>query len=195
MPNFKMSVDHRAAVLVFTLVAVVSCGRDTTSSFPRPNEPLDLSLYDLVDGPIDRASALNVVAGRGRGFPRTVRVDQAEQWDVAFGVLDGESVWLPRGFFEGLEPSSGILAAPVDFEDASQAPENKDLYEIREPIPMTVGETYMIRSRSDPTLSLPCRIFAKVVVQGIQQDLARMDFRIVWNPNCDKRELTLEQAQ
>jgi len=195
MPNIEIPVDRRAAVLIVLLAAIVACGGDSTSSYPRPIEPLQLSMYDVGGGPVNRASALNVVAGSALGFPRTERVDQTEQWDVAFGVIEGNPVWLPRGFFEGLEPSAGILAVPRDFEEIGEAPEDRELYEYTDPLPMVEGETYMIRSRSDPTLSLPCHIYAKVRLEAIQQDPPWIKFLIVWNPNCDDRNVTVEASE
>lgn len=182
--------DCRIAVLALALGGATACGSDINTDWPRPSEPRDISLYDLVSGPIDRSSALNVVSGRSRGFPTAIRVDAIETWDVAFAVLDGEPVWLPRGFFEGFEPSSGILETDRDFDALTEAPEDRELYEAEDPVPMKEGFTYLIRSRSDPALSLPCRIYAKVRVDTILEDPARVDFVILWNPNCDNRNLT-----
>jgi hypothetical protein len=189
------SFTRRAFIVLLAPAALLSCGRDINTSFPRPGEPLEATLYDLVTGPIERASAFNVVSGRGRGTPRTVRVDQSNEWDVAFAVLDGKPVWLPRGFFEGLEPSSGILELSRAFDEVTVAPENRELYEMEAPLPVTVGNTYIIRSRNDPTISLPCRIFAKVSVEAVGQDPDRVDLLFLWNPNCDDRNLTPGQTQ
>ncbi len=151
-------------------------------------------MYDLIDGPVDRASALSVIAGVRGGSPTTERVDRTEQWDVAFGVIDGQPYWLPRGFFEGLEPSAGILVMEQDFDEIDTAPGDRTLYEFTDALPMIEGNTYVIRSRNDPTTSLPCRIFGKVRVDSVQSDPAWISFIIVWNPNCDDTNLTLEPS-
>jgi hypothetical protein len=193
MATLKRST-RRASVILLAL-ALVSCGRDITTDFRRPGEPLDGTLYDLVAGPIDRASAYNIVSGRGFGVPRTVRVDQSDQWDIAFAILDGQPVWLPRGYFEALEPSSGVLELARAFDEVTTAPADKTLYEAENPVPITVGNTYVIRSRNDPTLSLPCRIYAKIGVEAIQRNPDRIDFIVLWNPNCDRRDLTPGPSQ
>lgn len=185
----------RVGVFLAALATLVACGSDINTEYPRPSEPFESSLYDLIAGPIDRASALNVVSGRGLGAPLAVRVDLTGQWDVGFGVLDGQTVWLPRGFFDGFEAESGILALPSDFNTISEAPEDKDLYEYQDPVPMTEGTVYIIRSRNDPNSSLPCRIFAKVLVEVIEQDPYRVDLLYIWNPNCDNRILTFGPSQ
>ncbi|MGD8700085.1 MAG: hypothetical protein PVJ43_12385 [Gemmatimonadales bacterium] len=184
-----------AVFLLLLLGAVSSCGDDINTEYPRPSEPRELSLYDLVSGPIDRPSAVNVVSGRALGVPSAVRIDVTERWDLVFALVDGSPAWLPRGFFEALEVSSGILATTADFEQIIEAPEDKELYEDEQPVPMTEGTTYIIRSRSDPDLSLPCRIYAKVLVESIQADPARADLSIIWNPNCDGRNLVPSEPQ
>ena len=191
MINLNMLLDRRAITGLLALFVVGACGDDTGTNWPRPSEPLELSVYDIVEGPVDRASALNVVAGAGSGFPITARVDVTQQWDMAFGMIDGEPYWLPRGFFEGLEPTAGILEMEQDFDEINTAPDDRTLYEYNDPLLMTEGNTYIIRSRNDPTTELPCRIFAKLRVEAIQPDPAWMQFVILWNPNCDDTNLTL----
>jgi hypothetical protein len=188
-------IGRRLAPLLL-VGAVLACGSDNSSSFPRPSEPIEASLYDIVAGPIDRASALNVVSGRGAGIPVAVRVDVTDQWDIAYGVLDGETVWLPAGFFEGFSADAGIYEVPEGFEQLAEAPDNKELYEKEQPVPLTEGVVYIIRSRTDPALSVPCHLYAKVFVEAVKEDPpSRVDLLILWNPNCDDRNLTPGDAQ
>ena len=184
-----------AALLLCSLVGVSSCGNDINTEYPRPSEPAELSLYDLVSGPIDRPSAVNVVSGRALGRPSAVRVDITERWDLVFAMVEGSPAWLPRGFFEALEVSSGVLATTLDFDQVREAPEDRDLYEDEQPVPLTEGTTYVVRSRSDPDLSLPCRIYAKILVEAIQADPPRVDLQVIWNPNCDGRNLVPSEPQ
>lgn len=187
-------IRRRWAAVLIAAAAFLACSGDDELTFPRPTEPLESTLYDLVLGPIDRASAFDVVAGRGVGTPRSVRVDRIDEWDVVFAFLDGEPVWLPRGFFDGLEVSSGILSLRRAFEEIMQAPENRDLYETENPVPIVPNEIYVFRSRNDPTLSFPCRIYAVVDVEEIDVEEARVRFRYLWNPNCDDRDLSPEEV-
>lgn len=196
MMRSSLLLNRRWAVLLaFLLGGVSSCGSDINTEYPRPSEPLELSLYDLVSGPIDRPSAVNVVSGRALGRPSAVRIDVTERWDLVFAMVDGSPAWLPRGFFEALEVSSGVLETQLGFDQVIEAPEDKELYEDEQPVPMTEGTTYIIRSRLDPDLSLPCRIYAKVLVESIQMDPARADLLIIWNPNCDGRSLIPSESQ
>ena len=189
----RASLVAYSTVVVALFVAVAACSDSTGTEFPRPSEPLETVLYDLVDGPVHRASAFDVVAGRGTGLPRSVRVDRTGEWDVVFGVLDGEPVWLPRGFFKGLQPSSGVLGLKQAFEDIIEAPENRDLYNTVEPVPIVPDEVYVFRSRTDPSLSFPCRIYALVDVLEVDSAENRIKYRYTWNPNCDQREVSPEQ--
>lgn len=171
-------------------LAVLGCGDDLDTSFPRPTDALTITLYDLVTGPIDRQSALNMVSGRGLGIPRPVRVDESDQWDIAFATLDGEPVWLPRGYFQSLEVEAGIMALDRGFEEVERVPEDRTLYENMDPVPAEVGRVYAIRSRTDPGLSFPCHVYAKLVIDAIEGDPPRMRIRTLWNPNCDDQNVT-----
>lgn len=177
-----------AVALPFAVL--LGCGDNLNISFPRPSEPLEETLFDLVAGPIDRPSALDVVSGRGSGLPRPVRVDESGEWDVAFGIVAGQPVWLPQGYFEAFEASSGIVRLEGTFDQIQDAPSDRELYETEQPVPLVEAATYAIRSRNDPALSLPCRIFAKLEVIAIEGDPARVRIRMLWNPNCDRRRVT-----
>jgi hypothetical protein len=189
MVNFDHPRSYVALVLTVAL-GLVACGDELDIDIPRPITPLEGELIDLVDGPLSRANALNLVAGRGFGAPSLTRVDDTVQWDLAFAIVDGEPAWLPRGFFDGIEPSAGIKVMLADFEDVELLPPDEEFYELEEPLPATVGTTYGIRSRTDPALSLPCHVFAKMVVDSIGGDPARVWFRVLWNPNCDDNNVT-----
>ncbi len=189
MMTGRYRIPGRSAVALAAAFAVLACGDSTDFDFRRPSEPLDATLFDLVDGPLDRASALDVVSGSGRnvGRPRAVRVDQSGEWDVAFAVLEGQAVWLPRGFFDAFEASSGITRLDRGFEEIEEVPGDRQIYEEQDPVPVEVGATYAIRSRNDPALQLPCRLFAKLEVQELEMDPPRIRTRFLWNPNCDQR--------
>ncbi len=172
------------------LGALAACGSSTDASFPVPDEPVELSVYDLVNGPIDRPSAVNILSGRGSGVPTVLRVDASDLWDVSFGVLDSVPAWLPRGFFEGLVVSSGVLELDLDFDDVFAAPSEDTLYVYDEPVDITVGKTYAIRSRPDPGVSITCVLYAKAEVLALEGDPALLEFRILWNPNCNESGLS-----
>ncbi|UCC73095.1 MAG: hypothetical protein JSV86_00590 [Gemmatimonadota bacterium] len=183
-----------AAVLTLAL-ALGACGDTLDQSIPRPTEAAEGELMDLVEGPVERSSALNLLAGRGFGIPTAVRVDQSGQWDIAFALVDGEPRWLPRGFFEAFEPSSGIRVMQGEFEEIERLPSDREAYELEEPVPVTVGVTYGLRSRTDPSLSLPCHVFAKLVADSVGGDPMRVWFRVLWNPNCDDTNVTPGASQ
>lgn len=183
----------RALLPALLAASLTACGDDSTFLFPVPAEPIESTMFDLVTGPLDRPSAFDLVAGRGRGLPRTVRVDQTEQWDIAFAVLEGEAVWLPRGFFESIQPSSGITRLDGDFDNITSVPGDSEAYEEDEPLPIVEGAVYAIRSRTDPALTLPCRVFGKVRVLSLEGTPPQIDFETVWNPNCD--DTNVDQSQ
>lgn len=177
--------------VALTLGLLAACSDPLSFDFPPPAEPFEATLHDLVDGPIDRPSAFDIVAGRGRGIPRAVRVDQTAAWDFVFAVQDGQPVWLPRGFFEGFEETGGIARLSRAFDEVREAPEQRERYEDREPVLISPGAVYAVRSRPDPSVSLPCRLFAKIEVLSVEIDPTRVRFRFLWNPNCDRRNLVV----
>ncbi|MEE8521585.1 MAG: hypothetical protein V3U63_09445 [Gemmatimonadota bacterium] len=174
------------ALVVGALTALIvgACSDDPTFQFPVPEEPLESDLFDLATGPVGEPSALDVVSGRGNGLPRPVRVEQSEQWDIAFGMSDQGAEWLPRGVFEGLPISSGIVQVPGTFESVTNVPGNSEEYIDDEPVSIEVGAVYAVRSRADPVLSLPCHIFGKIGVLSVAGNPVRVQFEILWNPNC-----------
>jgi hypothetical protein len=184
MVNTDRLLGHVTVALTLAF-GLIACGSDLDTSIPRPTTPREMELFDMVDGPITRASAIDLVVTRGFADPDAVRVDETLQWDIAFALVEGEPAWLPRGFFDGIEPSAGIRLMQGDFEDIELLPGDAELYELEEPVFLTVGATYGIRSRTDPRISLPCHIYAKVVVDSVFGDPARVNFRVLWNPNCD----------
>jgi hypothetical protein len=189
MATFNPLAARAAALIAVLAGALAGCGSSNDASFPIPEEPAERTLYDLVDGPIDRASALNLASGRSGGLPTTWRVDVTDQWDFCFGVVDGEPSWLPRGFFTGFEVSSGVAELPLDFDDVRIVSSETEDYEDSEPVPITVGTTYALRSRPDPSVSVSCRIYGKAEILAIEQDPARIRVRIIWNPNCNATNL------
>jgi hypothetical protein len=189
MVNLEHLRSHAALALTLAL-GLVACGDELQTDYPRPLSPLEAELVDLVDGPLTHADAINLVAGRGYGIPVLTRVDETLQWDIAFALIDGEPAWVPRGFFDGIELSSGIRLVQEDFENVENLPSDQESYELEEPLPATVGSTYGIRSRTDPALTLPCHVFAKLAVDSIKSDPARVWVRVLWNPNCDNSNVT-----
>ena len=175
---------------VLALGALLACSDPFNVDFPRPTEPVEAALSDLVGGAVDEPSAFDVVSGRGTGLPRPVRVDQTASWDVAFAVQNGQPVWLPRGFFPGFEDTGGIVRVQQGFDALREAPGDRSVYEQTEPVPIETGGVYVILSRLDPTVSLPCRLFAKLEVLELTTDPTRVRFRHLWNPNCDQPNLT-----
>lgn len=189
MTTFNAVAARTAALAVILVGALAGCSNSDDSRFPVPEEPAERTLYDLVNGPIDRPSALNLLTGRSGGLPTTWRVDVTDQWDLCFGVIDGEPFWLPRGFFEGFQVSSGVAELPLDFDDVRVVSSEDEDYEDSEPVPITVGATYALRSRPDPTVSVTCRLYAKAEVVAVEGDPARLSLRILWNPNCNETSL------
>ena len=185
-----MSTQLARALAVLTVVTgLTACGDDTTFQFPLPDAPIEDRVFDLIAGPLDRPSAVDVVAGRGSGFPRSVRVDVTDDWDFVFAILDGEPVWLPRGFFDGLEPTSGLARVDGSFESVRVVPGSREEYEEEDPMPIEIDAVYAIRSRTDPGIAFPCRVFGKIRVLSIEGDPARATFELFWNRNCDDRNV------
>lgn len=110
-------------------------------------------------------------------------------WDVAVGGdEDGLTLLPPRSL--GIGEDVGIAVLPQLLEEVTMAPEDSTAYQWAEPVPLSTGTTYVIRTRQayDNYGSL-CVFFAKM--EPLSIDLANLRVRFIYgaNPNCGDRRL------
>ncbi len=189
-----------AATVLAALVAF-GCGNPDRFLAPVPTEPREATLFDLFGALVERPAAFDLVTGS-----RTARTDLTNQWDWVFAVVPasappgtclegrspGEGVFLPRGCFEGLAATSGILRSDLAFDEIVNAVGDVSAYEAAAAVPVDSGATYLVRSRPDPgiaAIGAGCRRFMKLEILSLDTVLGSVTFRYLWNPNCNLRRL------
>lgn len=136
---------------------------------------------------------INVESGFAFNERRTVRIQDPNAtgaWDVALDTQGGALVLLPPGAL-GITSKAGIASLGVTpFDDLQQAPGDTLLYELNDPVPMTVGHVYAIRTnRSLTGFGSTCVYYAKMEPFSIDVPEGKMEFKFVVSPVCNSRDL------
>ena len=142
------------------------------------NVELSQTLYALQGTPVATASGFAIEGGR------TIRTDISDQFDFAYNVEpDGSHVFLPRAAL-GIDPTNpvnpGFLARTESFEAIKSAPSNG--YISDRPVPIAVGERYIIRSRVTCTIGVPK--YGKVEIVSFDDVARTVTFRVLVDDNC-----------
>jgi hypothetical protein len=119
--------------------------------------------------------------------PETLR--DAQEWDVtlrrtgtAFSLRSNQAIATGvRG--AGISPTSS------SFETVERAPRETSSYET-DPVALSVGATYFIRSRQFSAGLGVCQKFAKMKVLALDQAAGTAQLALVVNENCDDERLT-----
>lgn len=136
---------------------------------------------------------INVESGFAFNERRSVRIQDPNAtgtWDVALDTRGGALVLLPPGAL-GVTSRAGIASlGPIPFDDVRQAPGDTLLYELDDPVPMTVGHVYAIRTnRSLTGFGSSCVYYAKMEPFSLDVPAGRMWFTYVVSPVCNSRDL------
>ena len=175
-----------AALTAALLVALTACGDDPFSS----------SWYDTPDTTFIYSLArpeLNLVSGFNFYERTPVRVESPSAtgtWDVALDTQGGALVLLPPGAL-GVTGRAGIASlGAVAFDEIVQAPGDTLLYELDDPVPMTLGHVYAIRTNRALTgFGSSCVYYAKLEPTTLDVPEGRMWFRFVASRLCNNRDL------
>ena len=171
---------------VAVLVALTGACGDSTEPvlIPLPDEPTQVVVYDFVSGDLLDPSAFDVITRN------VVRTDKVSGWDfVYFEDEQLGPVIVTRGsYVQDEDQQAGALLTAFAFDVVTEAPD--DGYIIQEPIPISTGDVFIVRSRSDQAFgNLRCRRYGKFSVDAIDAELGTMTFSHIVNPNCENRNL------
>lgn len=179
-----MTVTRVASRLLLPLLAVlaVACGDDDNLADPTEQNVVDtLTLGSLTGTPITTPSGFAVEEG-------TVRTDLDPGFDFAFNIeTGGQAVFLPRAAL-GLPSSTtadpGLQRQDEPFDEILVARSNG--YVTEEPVPIAVGERYVVRSRVLCSgLGVP--LYAKIEILGFDGNLVNL--KVLANRNCGYKGL------
>ena len=95
----------------------------------------------------------------------------------------------PRTF--GLATTAGIAPlGPVPFDEVGQAPRDSTDYVRDQPVPVVVGDVYVIRTHQEPNnFGQLCIFYAKMEPLVAEAEEGVLEFLIDTNPICNDRTL------
>jgi len=175
-------------VLAFLGLTVSACGDDPFLVRWEEN-PLQALVFSLDREPYDipRPSAFNMLERR------TVILEDPQsqgRWDFAVERQGNAMVLLPPRAL-GVTSQAGIAAIPqTAFADVLQAPADTAMYSTRQPVPIELGTTYVIRTHQQPGFFGGfCSYYGKV--EALEIDVAGGTLRFLHdvNPDCNNRSL------
>lgn len=170
--------------VVIASVVVAGCGDAFEQLLgPVPLEPTTVELVDFRTGPLQEASAFDILSRRG------VRVDQTVGWDFLFFLTEaGVAEVRPFQAVTGELSEAGVQLVSGSFESLELAPEEG--YVRTQPVTVEEGDVLALVSRRDPSFGgLRCRRYAKIEVLSIDVAAGILTFHHLVNPNCEVRGL------
>lgn len=179
----RLAVSGAVAVTALS-IAVVSCGDPVEPVLiPLPDEPEAVELTDFVSGSLLYPSGFDLISRH------VIRTDQATGWDFVFSVDDGVPILTSRAVFtDDTQYGPGLQVLVTAFEDVTVAP--ADGYIFLDPIPISVGDVVVVRSRQDLSFGrLTCRYYGKFNVDEIHMTEGTVVLSHLVNPNCENRNL------
>jgi hypothetical protein len=179
-----------AALAAALLVGLAACG-DDPFDFDWTNTPGvrdTVLLYSLARSELGLESGFSFVPR-----PATAVVEAPNAtgtWDVAVDTQGGQLVLLPPGAL-GVTSRARILPlGPIAFEDVIEAPEDTTFYVGSDPVPLSEGSVYIVRSNRAPgSFGSSCLYYARMEPLMVDVAAGTLTFRYVANPICNSREL------
>lgn len=175
-----------AAMTAATLVGVAACG-DDPFAFDWNDAPDTVLVYSMARPELNLVSGYNFL----QGIPIRIEVPTATgTWDVAVDTRAGEIVFLPPG---ALNVTGGARIATLEgltLDDVVRAPADTLVYVKDAPVPVKMGEIYVVRTnRQRGSFGRSCVYYAKVEAVEIDPVGGTLRFREVTNPVCNDRDL------
>ena len=184
-PRAGATATIGAAMAAASLLA--ACG-DDPFAFDWSDEPQTVLIYSLA------RPELNLASGFSFNRHSRVRIESATAtgtWDLALDTQGGQLVLLPPGAL-GVTGSTARIAplTGVTLEGLREAPSDSTAYFTREPVPVTEGTVYVVRTnRAQGSFGSSCVYHAKMEPSVIDVAGGTLTFRYVSNPVCNSREL------
>ena len=190
MPTFfKATSCGRRAIL--TLVAVVSVGGiaacgDDPFLIRWELDPDTVLLYSLARPEFNLLSGFNFRQRIG------VTVEDATAtgtWDLAVDTRGGQIVFLTPQVL-GVDSRAGIAPLPGKTFDIRRAPEDTAAYVTDEPVPVTVGTLYVVRTNQTlGSFGTRCQYYYKVMPLAADPQQGTVTFMYDGSPVCNDFKL------
>jgi hypothetical protein len=175
----------RPLLQLLALSAVTACGDDDSLAEPTSRNIVDtIRVGSLTDTPITTGSGFAV------NSTPPVRTDQDAGFDFAYDIEGpaetGRKVVIPRaalGITSAGTAEPGVMRRDDAFDAIEAAPSNG--YVTDEPVPVALGERYIVRSRVVCDIGVP--VYAKVEIIGFEDN--SLVLKRLKNVNCGYRGL------
>lgn len=150
----------------------------------------DTAVIGLPGGTVAEGSAIDIV--RSAGDFDLVRnpelVTDAEQWDLALRRTPTGLAFLPFTPVASSLRGAGIATTTRAFDAIDKAPRGNSSYS-SQPVAVTAGGVYLLRSRQFSTSGLLCVKYARLRVVEVNEAAGTVRFAIVINEGCDDERL------
>ena len=169
----------------FSLFLLSACGADPYE-VPWTANVDTVHLFALSRPEPNLASAFDFYNRSGRALEAATT---GTRWDLVVDEGDGAFRWLPPG---ALGVSSDARLATLEgetFDEAVLAPTDTAHYVGDAPIPIRLGEVYVVRTRRFQGSFSSCNYFGKIEVLETDPLLGIVRFRFDVNPVCNNRDL------
>lgn len=175
-----------AAVTAALLMGTLACG-DDPFQFDWNDAPDTVLLYSMARPELNLVSAYNFL----QALPIQVEASTSTgSWDVAVDTRGGEIVFLPPGALNVVSEAGIATLEGMSIDDVTRAPSDTLLYAEDEPVPVRMGDVYVIRTnRTRGSFGRSCIYYAKVEAVTIDVAGGTLRFREVTNPVCNDRDL------
>lgn len=184
-PNLRGLI--RVLLFLVAVPTLIACD-DDPFKIRWEASPDTVILYSLARPELNLYSGFDFL---GRTGVKIESPQAVNAWDMALDTRVGELVFLPPGAI-GVRNSSAAIApmGPMGFDDLRKAPRDTTLYVTDEPVPVTVGNLYVIRSRRAPGIyGTICTYFGKLM--PLEEDLESQSVKFMFDmsPVCNDRKL------
>jgi hypothetical protein len=183
---YRSVTPYVAVAAIFSLTAA-ACGSNPFE-LVWETSGLDTALiYSLARPELNLPSAFDFSAHRPL---RVEAPGSTGSWDLVLDTQGGELVILPPGAL-GIDSEAGIVPFPgLRFDELSEAPKDTTLYSTDEPIPLTAGTSYVVRTHRGPDrFGVLCVFYGKFETLEIDPAQETVTFIYQVNPLCGERQL------
>lgn len=188
-PAFRLRVSLLVSAVAAVGLVAASCG-DDPFKIRWSISPDTVLLYSLARPELGLPSGFNFY----NRVPIVVEEANATgNWDIAVGTRDGAIVILPPGALGVIGRGRVASLTGVTFDEVIEAPADTMAYVAAQPVPVTMGTVYVIRTNQSPgAFGSSCVYYAKLA--PVEIDAANGTLRFVFDssPVCNDRKLIPE---
>lgn len=190
-PEAPQVAHHRRLgllpLLLLLLPGLMACD-DDFYTVRWEESPDTVLLYSLARPELNLYSGFDFLGRKGVQIESPSAVDG---WDMVLDTQDGDLVFVPPRAI-GVANSTASIApmGVMAFEDLKKAPRDTILYIGDRPVPVNVGELYVIRSRrATGSYGSSCNYYGKFLPLAKDLEAQTVTFVFDISPVCNDRKL------